>query len=152
MSPTLPKTDRLYSMGEPQTYIGTKTLYAVPMTLGQYNNLREWQIPAGQNPDSPGYFVEYVDGEANMDGFAGYVSWSPRDVFEKNYRVATTFIDRLHIEQSDLKDKLEKIDAFIISTTFGTLNEIAQELMTEQRMHMFNYLNVLNLRIADFNS
>jgi hypothetical protein len=31
--------------------------------------------------------VEYTDGgKANLAGFAGYVSWSPADVFERTYR------------------------------------------------------------------
>ena len=82
-------------MNAPQTtYIGTKVVLAVPMTLGEYNAYRGWAIPALENPESPGYLVEYVDGGApNDDRHPGYISWSPAQVFEQAYRVvgATTF-------------------------------------------------------------
>lgn len=69
------------------TYTGTKTVKATPMTLGDYNVLREWKIPENENPDAPGYLVEYQDGgKANHPMFKGYISWSPADVFERSYR------------------------------------------------------------------
>lgn len=67
-------------------YIGTKTLYAKPMTLGAYNKLRRWEMPLHEDPDSEGYLVEYQDGgTANHPDFKGYISWSPKDVFERTY-------------------------------------------------------------------
>lgn len=68
-------------------FIGTKTVYAKPMTRGDYNALRGWEVPADENPADEGYLVEYTDGgRANVAGFAGYVSWSPEDVFRRAYR------------------------------------------------------------------
>lgn len=73
-----------------QKYIGTKTLQAKPMTLGEYNSYRGWDIPANEDPTAAGYFVEYDDGgKANHPHHAGYISWSPADVFEKAYRLFT---------------------------------------------------------------
>lgn len=70
-----------------QTYIGTKVILAKPMTRGDYNTFRGWVIPADENPADTGYLVEYTDGgKPNVEGHAGYVSWSPSDVFEKAYR------------------------------------------------------------------
>lgn len=70
-----------------EKYIGTKQLKAVPMTLGDYNALRGWQMPADQVAADPGYLVEYQDGgKPNLPGYDGYVSWSPKDVFERSYR------------------------------------------------------------------
>lgn len=67
-------------------YVGTKRLRATPMTLGEYNALREWGMPGDENPQAKGYLVEYMDGgKPNVEGFDGYVSWSPADVFEKSY-------------------------------------------------------------------
>ena len=51
-----------------QKYIGTKQIEARPMTRGDYNNYRGWQIPAEENPADEGYLVRYSD---------GYESWSP---------------------------------------------------------------------------
>lgn len=71
------------------TYIGTKLVRAVPYTRGEYNRMRGWAVPADENPDDPGYRVEYLDGgKPNVEGFDGYISWSPADVFERAYHEA----------------------------------------------------------------
>jgi hypothetical protein len=68
-------------------YEGTKRMHAKPMTRGDYNRFRGWQQPADEDPADAGYLVEYVDGgKPNVEGFDGYVSWSPADVFERAYR------------------------------------------------------------------
>lgn len=68
-------------------YEGTKRLWAKPMTRGEYNAYRGWETPAGEEEADEGYIVEYTDGgKPNMDGHLGYVSWSPKDVFERTYR------------------------------------------------------------------
>ena len=69
-----------------KVYTGTKKVQAQPMTRGDYNQLRGWEIPKDENPADEGYLVEYLDGgKANHDAFDGYISWSPRDVFERSY-------------------------------------------------------------------
>lgn len=81
-------------------YIGTKTLNAKPMTRQTYNDLRGWQVPANENLADDGYLVEYLDGgQANHPDFKGYISWSPKDVFERAYRRsdALTFGEALEL-------------------------------------------------------
>lgn len=60
-------------------YIGSKVIKAKPMTRGEYNEYRGWKIPENENPQDEGYLVVYVDSD-------DYVSWSPKDVFERAYR------------------------------------------------------------------
>ena len=60
-----------------KTFIGTKIIKASPMTRGEYNHYRGWNIPENENPDDAGYLVEYSD---------GYQSWSPEKQFEEAYR------------------------------------------------------------------
>ena len=68
-------------------YLGTKLINAKPMNRAEYNALRRWAVPADENPDDAGYLVEYIDGgKANHPDFAGYISWSPADVFDRAYR------------------------------------------------------------------
>jgi hypothetical protein len=68
-------------------YIGTKLINAKPMTRQAYNDFRGWTLPADENGADEGYLVEYVDGgKGNTDHYAGYVSWSPADVFNRAYR------------------------------------------------------------------
>lgn len=71
------------------SYIGVKQINAKLMTRLAYNEFRGWQLPADENGDDEGYLVEYVDGgKANTPDYAGYVSWSPRDVFERAYQAS----------------------------------------------------------------
>ena len=67
-------------------YIGVKLINAKPMTRAEYNAFRGWTLPADENGDDAGFLVEYLDGgKANTDLYAGYVSWSPADVFANAY-------------------------------------------------------------------
>ena len=70
-----------------KTYIGTKMIRAQAMTRAEYNVFRGWTLPANENGADDGYLVEYLDGgKPNVDTHAGYVSWSPEDVFVAAYR------------------------------------------------------------------
>ena len=58
-------------------YIGTKIIKAEPMTRGDYNKYRGWQIPVDEEPTEKGYLFKYAD---------GYESWTPLKQFEEAYR------------------------------------------------------------------
>jgi len=74
-------------MSDMKPYIGTKLINAIDMTRAAYNILRGWELPADENGDDAGYLVEYVDGgQSNHPNFKGYISWSPKDVFERAYK------------------------------------------------------------------
>ena len=71
-----------------QLYIGSKLIYALPMTRQAYNDYRGWELPNDERGDDAGYLVEYTDGgQANTKEYAGYVSWSPEEVFDNAYRL-----------------------------------------------------------------
>ena len=73
-------------MSTTKTYIGTKVIHARPMTRQAYNDYRGWQLPDNEDGADDGYLVEYADGgRANDSRHAGYISWSPEDVFERAY-------------------------------------------------------------------
>lgn len=68
-------------------YIGTKAINAKPMNRLEYNEVRGWTLPADEDGADEGYLVEYVDGgKPNTPHYAGYVSWSPKEQFDKAYR------------------------------------------------------------------
>ena len=79
-----------------KSYTGTKTLNAQPMTRVSYNAMRGWTMPADENGADEGYLVEYTDGgKANHPDFEGYISWSPKEQFERAYvENADTAIER----------------------------------------------------------
>lgn len=73
-------------LGDVTFHVGHKEIFAVPMTRGEYNLYRNWELPANEDGEDEGFLVEYLDGGAsNVEGHSGYVSWSPKEVFIKAY-------------------------------------------------------------------
>ena len=70
-----------------EEFIGTKIIYAKPMSRLDYNIFRGWELPANENGSGEGYLVEYSDGgEPNTKEYQGYISWSPKIQFENAYK------------------------------------------------------------------
>lgn len=139
--------------GEVQRYTGTKTVFARPMSRGDYNTYRGWTVPANEDPADTGYLVEYADGgKANDSRHAGYISWSPTDVFERAYKldVPTTFQDRVRAEADELDGRIEKLKAFTTTATFANLPAAEQARMHSQMAAMLDYSSCLAERIAAF--
>ena len=112
-------------------YTGTKTVKAIPMTRGEYNKLRGWETPSNQDPNEGGYLVEYEpEGNPNIEGFEGYISWSPYKPFDKAYKISATPKDRLRNEMRELDEKIADIDA---------------ACRTEDRDNFFYQLNKIQL-------
>ena len=123
-------------------YIGTKEIMAEPMNeciavekgfARPNTDNHEWRS---------GYHVQYI----NPDG-STYDSWSPKSVFEKAYRIAETFIDRLHIERDELRMRLNKARDFFNSPKFNELTLEEQKVFERQLDLMKDYLDVLHERI-----
>lgn len=77
-------------MKKSNLHIGTKTILASAMCLGEYNKYQGWTMPVDQNPEDEGYLVEYqVGGKANHPNHEGYISWSPKAVFDNAYQDVT---------------------------------------------------------------
>lgn len=124
-----------------------KTVKAVPINRKDYNDLRGWSVPSDENPEDEGYLVEYQDdGHKNVEGFDGYISWSPKDVFEKGYRLSETFTDRLKIEMEDLEEKYEKLEDFLSSSKSEKLEEIHKNLLRIQLFAMASYYGAVRTR------
>lgn len=58
-----------------KTYICCELVEAELITRGDYNRLRGWNIPTGENPNDKGYLVNHDN---------SYVSWVPKEKFEKH--------------------------------------------------------------------
>lgn len=121
-------------------YIGIKQVSATPAwRIGGKVYPKDGVVPRVMNRED-GYKVVYED---------GYESWSPKEVFEKAYKSADTFADRLRIEQKDLAEKLENLCKFVESPQFTDVVQDSNQrkLLLKQREYMGEYLNVLNQRI-----
>ncbi len=126
-------------------YIGTKQIEAEPMSVSEFYNLTK--------QSQYGEMVE--NGEGNLIGYRvvyedGFEGWVQKDVFEKAYKVADTFLDRLHIEHSDLMEKFEKCSTFVDSEKYReTIKEdYPAFLLWLQREIMGRYAAILEQRMA----
>ena len=95
-------------------YTGVSVVDAAPMTRGEYNELRGWSVPTGENPNDEGFIVDNKAlGKPNVPGFSGYVSWLPKDVFGGVYRHSGTNQSRMAIEMDDLYERICSLDSVI---------------------------------------
>ena len=131
-------------------YTGTKTLKAKTMTRGEYNVYRGW-ILENEDPSEQGYLVEYPDGGSpNDERHTGYISWSPRDVFDRTYHQSQTPQDRVRLEQLELTQKLDALENFLDKGQPSFINDEQWALLQEQQKHMDAYNDVLVKRITLF--
>ena len=131
-------------------FIGTKQLMAAAMALGAYNEYRGWDMPEDEDPNTEGYLVEYTDGgKSNHKDHAGYISWSPKDVFEKSYHPSETPIDRMLIEAMEVIERLKALKALLAGSKPPFISDKQWQLLARQKEHMDAYHDVLNERIED---
>lgn len=135
-----------------KTYTGTKIINAKPMTRGEYNIFRGWKLPANENGSDEGYLVEYTDGgKANTTAYAGYVSWSPKDVFERAYHVVLLpHQQRVVDEKVELDKKRAALADFFKSDIYERVGEAEQMRLLQQERAMLVYSQILGERIGAF--
>ena len=123
-------------------YIGTKQIEAEPMTMGEaYERglLKAGRVPGEAHKDDAGYHVKYND---------GYESWRPAKPFEEAYRVADTPLERMCIEGEELTIRLEKLQSFIGSEKYLSLDNETKAMLVSQESLMMQYQHCLNMRYA----
>lgn len=126
-------------------YTGTKTIKACPMTLGEAEKVLKRHIDSSavENRDeTPGYLVEYGEDGDN------YRSWSPKEVFERAYRVSETHIDRMMIEKEEVEKRYLAARKFTFSDAFSDLSDQQRTLLRKQLDIMESYLYTLCKRIG----
>lgn len=98
-----------------RTYIGTKQIKAFPMSWGDYCKLRGFEV-GEKHPNTIGYIVEYPiteDSTPNVEGFEGYVSWSPVKAFDEAYMVAENETHLIRIEISRTRKEIERLEKIL---------------------------------------
>mgnify|MGYP001056184978 CR=1 FL=1 len=137
-----------------EKYVGTKVIEASPMTRGDYNNYRGWQIPEDENPEDAGYLVKYSD---------GYVSWSPAYAFEESYReydenklpatavgmMSEDYRERFKAEYKQLTIRIEGLKGMLKKWDEGTLSfepTCPRSIYDLQLKVMSEYIAVLEAR------
>ncbi len=149
------------------SYIGVKSIKAKAMTLGEYNVYRGWDMPENENPAAEGFLVEYEQDpkspNKNHPDHEGYISWSPKVVFEKAYvtkslipldnilpNVLAPHQERVVTEYNDLLTKSIALESFLQGDFYKTLPEDEQLRLSNQNTVMHAYLSILNQRIKNF--
>ena len=150
-----------------EKYTGIKEILARPMNRKDYNDYRGWELPANENGDDEGFLVEYVQSETstnqNHPAHKGYISWSPKDVFEESYISTDVLINKSVFEEyepsqqrvidelKDLETKIFNLSNFI-KTEFFTerLDSEEQQRLKQQLIVMQTYESILIQRINNF--
>ncbi|MBQ8639491.1 MAG: hypothetical protein IJ468_10000, partial [Lachnospiraceae bacterium] len=91
-------------------YIGTKLVEAEPMARDAYNRHRGWTLPDNERAKDEGYILRYPD---------GYISWSPKEVFESAYLQ----VDDNHDLPSGVSIGPKMVDEFISYVETTTMGE-----------------------------
>lgn len=138
-------------------FIGTKIIIAEAMTRAAYVAFRGWQLPADENGADEGYLVEYEpDGKPNVEGRAGYVSWTPKAAFDAAYKSRPLVPGLLPHQQrvvdecAEMNERTGKLGAFIATDIFATLDQAEKDRLVKQAGLMNQLVNVLSERIQAF--
>lgn len=115
-----------------QIYIGVKLIKPTPMTRLEYNEYRGWTLPENEDGADEGYLVEYLDGgQSNDPRHVGYISWSPKAVFERAYRPTRDMSFGLAIEALKMGQKVARTGwngkGMWLSLTCATAREVLAE-------------------------
>lgn len=119
-------------------FTGTKTVKAGVVSRKAAEHLLGRKIN-DKTLDEPGYLIEYPD---------GYKSWSPAKAFEDAYKISETYLDRMKIEEEDLKKRYLAGRGFTFSQKFRDLSEIERKMLLTQLNEMEAYLYTLGKRIS----
>lgn len=110
-----------------QHYVGTKIVEA-------------W---SSEKDGADGYAVKYAD---------GYTSWSPAAAFNEAYLPLghignlPAHAQRIAAEHAQLNDRINKLEAFLLSDRFLSIPVIERADLEEQAKHMNAYFDVLKRR------
>ena len=111
------------------------------MTMGEAyekNLLQAGRVPNESEKNKAGYHVKYE---------GGYESWSPAKIFEEFYKVADTPLDRLIIEHDELNEKIKRLEEFLDSEKFKSLDQNQRRLLYSQCFIMGAYSDYLEERM-----
>lgn len=137
-------------------YIGTKIVKAEPMTRGDYNDYRGWQIPTDKDPMDEGYLMEYEN---------GHEQWLPKEMFETDYieydknklqatavgMISSDYKERFKAEYAQLVIRYEGLKGMLKKWDDGTLEfepTCPRSIYNMQIKAMSEYIAVLEARAA----
>lgn len=122
---------------ESKQYTCIKSVKAEPCDLSTAQTALRRKFYKDDCDNMMGYLVEYED---------GYISWSPKDVFEKGYALTETHVDRMKFELAELNERIAKATRALY--TPDLMDSFEREQLSKQLEHMRDYAETLHGRIA----
>ena len=122
---------------ETKQYTCIKSVKAEPCDLSTAQTVLGRKFYKDDCDNMMGYLVEYED---------GYISWSPKDVFEKGYALTETHVDRMKFELAELNERIAKATHALY--TPDLVDSFEREQLSKQLEHMRDYAETLHGRIA----
>lgn len=120
-----------------QQYTGIKSVKAEPCDLYTAQKLIGRKFYKDDCENMSGYLVVYED---------GYISWSPKSVFDKCYVLTETYVDRMKFELAELHERIAKATRALYS--LGLMNSYERIMLSKQLEHMQGYADALYNRIV----
>lgn len=72
-------------MTDMKRFNALKKVKAKPMSRVAYNNLRGWALPPNEDGADEGYLTVDINGTSDVEGYDGYVSWTPKAMFDDQF-------------------------------------------------------------------
>ena len=122
---------------ESKQYTCIKSVKAEPCDLYTAQTVLGRKFYKDDCDNMMGYLVEYED---------GYISWSPKSVFDKGYALTETHVDRMKFELAELNERIVKATRALY--TPDLMNSFERGQLSKQLEYMRDYANTLYDRIA----
>ena len=119
-------------------FTATKTVMAISMTRTDAEKFLERSITPADPKAEEGYLLRYPN---------GYYSWSPKEVFEKAYRLSESVTDRLQIEEAELRQRIEALHSFTLTNKYRDMPRQEKVMLSSQFTAMHTYYNALATRL-----
>lgn len=122
---------------ETKQYTCIKSVKAEPCDLYTAQEALGRKLIKDNCENMMGYLVKNED---------GYTTWSAKKVFEEDYVLTETHVDRMKFELTELNERIAKATRALY--TPGLMDSFEREQLSKQLEHMRDYAETLRGRIA----
>lgn len=122
---------------ETKQYTCIKSVKAEPCDLYTAQEALGRKLIKDNCENMMGYLVKNED---------GYTTWSAKKVFEEDYVLTETHVDRMKFELTELNERIAKATRALY--TPGLMDSFEREQLSKQLEHMRDYAETLHGRIA----
>lgn len=122
---------------ESKQYTCIKSVKAEPCDLYTAQEALGRKLIKDNCENMMGYLVKNED---------GYTTWSAKKVFEEDYVLTETYVDRMKFELAELNERIAKATRALY--TPDLMDSFEREQLSKQLEHMRDYAETLHGRVA----